>query len=319
MFRHKFLSKVFESIAASDSSASRLKSLSINYLQEVNDPVLTTSSTFLAIIKNLEVLKLSIMRIPNHFDDGVEIYDLESFVFLEQLPSVWLRPAAHRLTTLSLYRPGYWGWWPKADFRDVYLSSLRVLALGNFTFAHEIHIQWLLKHGGTLEELYLNDCRLVCSSEAPGPMDSLGSPTKEGITSANAFIEICGYSSRWFNHFARFKRSLSKSRVFQMGIFDMGHAVRDAKGLLDYAEKFDCQRRHLCRYVAFDTTTVPNWWEDEDIGLYEADLEEHDHEAMAELWSTVDERAERRSPRPEWRVCSDGCAQCSAGDYYPAH
>ncbi|MCJ1384605.1 hypothetical protein MMC17_007723 [Xylographa soralifera] len=292
LFRQTFLCKVFECIAAFDPSVTRLKSLFISHLREVNDPSLTENPAFLAVMNNLEVLKLNIVQESKHSEMNSETYGLDQFVFLEQLPLVWLQPAAQGLTALTLCQADYWGWCPKADFRD-----------------------WLLKHGDTLEELHLDQCRILFVAEIPGPLDSLGFPTKEAMNDGDASLEDWEYSPRWSDYFARFGTGLSRLRIFQMG--SSLWVPDEPDPFLFYTRRIECERQYLCRYLGFKMNTVPAWWEAEVEDLEEDGIEERDHQALAKLWRTVDARAGHRVRRPPWRFCCENCPYCRTGDYYP--
>ena len=87
--------------------------------------------------------------------------------FLENFPSVWLRPSSDHLTHLTLYYDEYWGWDPAVDSRDIEFPNLKYLAMKNYTFAHDWQIEWITAHGPTLRTLILDNCPiLICMVRA---------------------------------------------------------------------------------------------------------------------------------------------------------
>ena len=77
----------------------------------------------------------------------------------EGLSKAWLRPVHEHLTHLTLFVDTYWGWAPAFPAaRSLHLAKLKYLALGNFTFAHDWQVDWILAHGSSLKTLIMDDC-----------------------------------------------------------------------------------------------------------------------------------------------------------------
>lgn len=82
-------------------------------------------------------------------------------IFFSDLPSFWLKPAFSNLEHLALYSNLYVGFVPKCDFRGLHFPKLKTLALGNHAFIHDSQLDWILSHGETLTELYLDHCSII--------------------------------------------------------------------------------------------------------------------------------------------------------------
>lgn len=86
-----------------------------------------------------------------------------------ELPSIWLSPSMATLEHLALYNNLPFGIYPRLDLSTIHFPRLQSLALGNYTYRHDIQISWILSHGPTLRELYLDNCKilyaLLCAEE----------------------------------------------------------------------------------------------------------------------------------------------------------
>jgi len=186
----------------------------------------------------------------------------------------------------------YGGWCPK--FSGFQLPNLKVLALGHFTFAHQDHLNWILGHGNTLKKLYLDDCSILYAAKVYRPMDSDGFPSKEVMTHPRDISPPVQwtYDKRWSFYLAEFETGLPKLKVFSMGHGDwpMWRESEDKeKPFITYE---DMKSRELeCDYIYFDIELEPSQWMkykyDEPLLLA---CENTDHEALEELWKTVDAR-----------------------------
>lgn len=81
--------------------------------------------------------------------------------FFSTLPSFWLRPMISNLEHLTLYSNVYFGFYPKLDLHGVHFPRLKTLSFGKYTFAHDSQLEWILSHGDTLKELYLDNCPIL--------------------------------------------------------------------------------------------------------------------------------------------------------------
>lgn len=72
------------------------------------------------------------------------------------------------LEHLTLYSDRPLGLCPALDLSAVHFPRLKSLALGNYTFCHDDQLDWILAHGATLRELYLDNCLIIHHSSVLG-------------------------------------------------------------------------------------------------------------------------------------------------------
>lgn len=154
------------------------------------------------------------------------------------------------LQHLSLYSREYSGFYPHVDLSNLFFPHLRTLSLGNFCFFHDDQIDWILKHGDTLEEIYLDDCAVLYDfsmmednlDACPLPRDTL--VRREGDNSLYGSFE-----KRWHHIFDQFAEKLPKLRHFRIGSGDWNSGIpfeqeRDIKvGLF--------RNRYMCCYDGY--------------------------------------------------------------------
>lgn len=233
-----------------------LKTLTIANLAAYDDRRLVDSEASRKVLSSptLTDLKLYISPEKDELSPEVSFRYPEPYEFFMTLPDTWLAPSlAQNLRVLSLYCRDHWGWCPKMDFRVVNpgkgfntgFPSLKVLALGNYTFSHEWQIEWIASLGqeneaGGLEELYLDDCPILYKACQFAPMDdgetilgrdedgkelsisNHGYPMKEVITKrcgthGASQIQTQQYPLRWYMVLQHWKDTMNGLRVFRMG------------------------------------------------------------------------------------------------------
>ncbi|KAL2827845.1 hypothetical protein BDW59DRAFT_55159 [Aspergillus cavernicola] len=195
----------------------RPQELAIQDLQNINpkDPVVVANLTkLLGGIKSLR------LNIANQLDEGNGENDVEREAVHEFFPSLslfWLTPAAANLQHLTIYSSIYFGFYPKFDLRGVHFPQLKTLALGNHTFVHDSQLDWILSHGVTLEELYLDDCPILFevaiydkNRTLLDPSDLKSHPRLTGKSHAS-------YGTRWHDYFQAFKERLPHLQHFRFG------------------------------------------------------------------------------------------------------
>ena len=141
---------LFGALCNRDRPIASFRSLTIKNHPDFYDHQYEASSKFRKTISRLSELHLAITSSWKRRDR------LHSF--LEDFPSVWLRPSSEHLTHLTLYYDEYWGWDPAVDSRDIQFPRLTYLAMKNYTFAHDWQIGWITTHGPTLRTLILENC-----------------------------------------------------------------------------------------------------------------------------------------------------------------
>ena len=209
---------------------------------------------------------------------------------VQRLLNRWLAPTHANLTRLSLFYDSAWGWFPKVDFRPIKLPRLRVLALGNFSFAYDIHFEWLTSLGPSLEALYLDDCPLVCAVKAAASLDPDGLPAMDDLPDAKTDKFSWTYYKPWSYHLPRLAMSLVRLRRFVMGHGRWWRGKGEPS--IEY-EDMDTSKRHLCQYINYDCSegSVRWHWDGGDSqleGLPKS--EEEDHAEVRKLWSLIEKR-----------------------------
>jgi hypothetical protein len=198
---------------------SQVTSLAIKNLQNCVDPELTGSDKFKTALSRLTGLHLYI--IYEREDPSPEssiTYDEPHNFFGQELPSMWLKPTATKLTNLTLYYDDYFGFCPRLDLRGIHFPVLQTLALGNYTFTHDWQLEWILSHSPTLENLYLDDCPIIYHVRSNGELDSEGyiaDPSRIPFESGPERIRT--YDKRWHELFESFEKNLVKLRDFRIG------------------------------------------------------------------------------------------------------
>ncbi|EQL33111.1 hypothetical protein BDFG_04854 [Blastomyces dermatitidis ATCC 26199] len=195
--------------------------LGLQNYQNVNPQDTETVSMLKQVLENLQSLRLGIL---NESYEGNGEYDLEydeAHTFTRELPTVWLQPASATLRHLTLYGTLYFGFYPKLDLRDIHFPNLQSLALGNYAFVHDTQLDWILSHGPTLQQLYMDDCVILYEVGiynkdkcylSPTEMRRNAKATWQGQVKYRA-----SYSNRWHDYFRAFAERLAELRHFRFG------------------------------------------------------------------------------------------------------
>ena len=122
-----------------------------------------------------------------------------------RVPLFWLEPTQAHLTHLTLSVDDEWGVLPFMDVQTIHFPNLKSLALGNYTVAHEMQVNWILRHGATLEELTLSNCAIIYAFYNFANYDFW-----------EDFVELRLIDLRWSDVFAMFKEKLQKLKHFRM-------------------------------------------------------------------------------------------------------
>ena len=153
----------------------------------------------------------------------------DSHLCFANLPSTWLQPATQHLKHLTLYSDTPFGFFPKLDLRNIRLSNLRTLALGQYIISHDWQIDWIVSHSTTLHELYLDHCSILYQIGHADPdwLDEEGYPKHNNNNSSLYFerddddaynqMSFISYPTRWHDIFRRFADSLPHLRAFRFG------------------------------------------------------------------------------------------------------
>lgn len=128
------------------------------------------------------------------------------------------------LEHLTLYCDRHLGLCPALDLSVVHFPRLKSLALGKFTFAHGDQLDWILAHGPTLRELYLDNCWTIHHTRCYGTEDTqpvYPSAAREPWE-PNERIPCLErrYPRRWHHYFDSFRTGLPHLRHFRFGRSD---------------------------------------------------------------------------------------------------
>jgi len=258
-YRFEILEAVFSTL---NTASSKLTSLSIKNLQNHNDPDLTMSENFLAVLGRITELRLKIVTEACTASPESAWNIQEMHTFMEDLPGTWLEPARDNLTSLTLHMDDFWGYYPKCELRGIKFPRLKRLELGNYTFAHDWQLEWILSHGETLEKLVLDDCRIVKTMRTFGAVD------EEHFTIWPAARQIAPekglymYAGQWADYFKKMEEGLPKLKILKFGT-----------GIWANGENFDGEAwdyvgLHDDRYTGFHAGTGPSPW----VGLHNSDV-----------------------------------------------
>ncbi|PCG99016.1 Hypothetical protein PENO1_055120 [Penicillium occitanis (nom. inval.)] len=214
-FRFQAMHKFFSLL---ESFRHPIQDLGIRNLQADNPKDPKTLAKMAKVLSGLLSLRLSITSETNDAAPECDLEYPEIRKFSKELPSTWLSPAASSLQHLSLCSREYSGFYPHLDLTSVFFPCLKTLSLGNFCFFHDDQIDWILKHGDTLEEIYLDDCAVLydfCMMEQN--VDACALP-RDTLVRREGDVSLYGsFEKRWHHIFDLFAEKLPKLRHFRIG------------------------------------------------------------------------------------------------------
>ncbi|OQE44846.1 hypothetical protein PENCOP_c002G04342 [Penicillium coprophilum] len=214
-FRFQAMHKLFSLL---ESLPHPIQELGIRNLQADNPKDPKTLAKLGKVLSGLLSLRLSITSETN---DAATEHDLEYpeiRKFFKELPSTWLSPAAPSLQHLSLCSFEYMGFYPHLDLSNLFFPRLKTLSLGNFCFFHDCQIDWILKHGDTLEEIYFDECAIFydfCIIEEN--LDACALPRNTLVRREGSNSLYGSFEKRWHDIFDLFAERLPKLRHFRIG------------------------------------------------------------------------------------------------------
>ncbi|KAH8701311.1 hypothetical protein GQ44DRAFT_717848 [Phaeosphaeriaceae sp. PMI808] len=150
---------------ALDHDYLNVTNLRIDHLQDYTKGVYNTPA-FQNVRKKLTQLHLKIVSESSEWkpEGDIDMNERHDF-FNHELNKHWLIPLQNQLTNLTLFSNDFFGVYPRWDTRGLHFPHLQSLSLGMWSIAHDWQIEWLLSHANTLEELYLEECPIVNSTQ----------------------------------------------------------------------------------------------------------------------------------------------------------
>lgn len=110
------------------------------------------------------------------------------------------------------------------DLTGIHFPNLQSLALGNFSFCHDVQVDWILSHGATLRELYLDACTILYAiSPNEDHVDFYHPAVRSGkwelvyLQHIIKSVPVHRYSGRWHDYFTLFHERLLRLRHFRIG------------------------------------------------------------------------------------------------------
>lgn len=163
-YRQELMQAVVNGLA---SAQHPVRGLSIENLQDINDPGLLESPQFRTLLQGLKTYRLRITReIPESDIQLLNSTDA-TFNFLQEMPKRWLDPPLlPRLTSLTLHLPITTTFSrrgpdrPMIDLSTCVFPELKYLYLGNYGIWDKNQVQWILEHR-KLTSLSLLACPIV--------------------------------------------------------------------------------------------------------------------------------------------------------------
>ncbi|CAI7679008.1 unnamed protein product [Penicillium pancosmium] len=214
-FRFQAMNKLFSLL---ESLRHPIQDLGIRNLQADNPKDPQTLAKMGKVLSGLLSLRLSITSETNEAAPEHDLELPEIHKFFKELPSTWLRPAAPSLQHLSLCTREYSGFYPHLDLSNLFFPRLKTLSLGNFCFFHDSQIDWILKHGDTLEEIYFDDCAVLYDFRMKEEnVDACAIPRHTLVRREGDDSLYGSFEKRWHDIFDLFAEKLPKLRNFRIG------------------------------------------------------------------------------------------------------
>ncbi|KAF9888943.1 hypothetical protein FE257_008112 [Aspergillus nanangensis] len=295
-FRFRALDRFFEIVASLNLP---LKELGIRHLQVDNPRSDKTRENLTKVLSSLETLRLTIVSEYSSAAPEHDIERPEPHKFYQELPSLWLAPAANSLQHLSLVGREYFGFYPKLDLSGIHFPRLKSLSLGNFTFSDDSQIDWILSHADTLEELYLDDCIILYDVAIYDSNLHRCAISKDETESRVDDSQYSGrkhfraWDRRWHHIFTTFAEKLPNLRRFVMGSSGWFHGAPFEKEEEIRVDLFDDWYMYMACYDGYGPTCYMNDDVDPEQGEREPPkCNEEDREALRMLLRKVGQTVE---------------------------
>ncbi|KAL4804169.1 hypothetical protein BDV18DRAFT_162577 [Aspergillus unguis] len=218
-FRAAVMRKAFAAFA---SLPQLLKELTIKDLHNVSETDPTVVADMAKVLSGLRALRLNIINEHCVRNGEMDYKREETYDFYSEIPAFWLKPTTSTLQHLTIYSPLPCGFYPKLDFRGLHFPHLKTLYLGNYGFVHDSQLDWILSHGATLSELYLDECTILYEVSIKDYENTYLAP--EAFKKREEFRDnlYASYGTRWADYFRAFK-----DRLPHLCHFRYGHSSRD--------------------------------------------------------------------------------------------
>jgi hypothetical protein len=321
-FREEILMAFYAGLNHCEHPANKVFDLSIKNLQDYTPQALIASKddedikfkeNFEQVMSRITHLSLQIATEDNEAapDQTLDIVESHTF-FGHELQEYWIAPIAENLVYFKLYaNEMLFGLFPACNLPR--LPKLRTLIFGNLSIGNDDHINWILSHANTLEELIFDDAVVAVGASlrpqiadfdnrrviySPLIFDD-GRPVYRSKTDYYGPKQQWLWPTRWHHILGRLQRGLPKLRHFVIG-----HGNWDDNEAFDEAEILqsrmnDARYQYLDRGVGPDNwlgvdedeRAINKWTRDGKVALHRLDCNEEDWKALKEF---LDELKRRR-------------------------
>ncbi|KAE8423046.1 hypothetical protein BDV36DRAFT_309317 [Aspergillus pseudocaelatus] len=195
-----------------------LHELGLRDIYNVNVTNKETVANLQNVLGSLRSLRLNIANVNRGLSGSSDYHRNPPQNFHSELPLFWLKPTMSNLEHLTLYSSLYFGFYPVCDLRDIRFPRLKTLSLGNHTFIHDSQLEWILSHGSTLTELYMDDCVIIWAASIYHRCGPTLLPREEFHMHPDLPDQLyTTYDKRWVDYFRAFEKGLPNLRQFHFG------------------------------------------------------------------------------------------------------
>jgi hypothetical protein len=319
-FRKEILMAFYAGLNHCEHPANKVFNLSIKNLQDYTPQALIKSlddedikfkQNFEQVMSRITHLSLQIATEDDEAapDMTLDIAESHSF-FGHELQEYWIAPIAEKLVYFKLYaNEMLFGIFPACNLPK--LPKLRTLIFGNLSMGNDDHIDWILSHAATLEELILDDavvavgasfhtevadtdhCRIIYSPPKIKNGRPVYKPQKDWEMPKPKQHWL--WPTRWHHILGRLQRGLPKLKYFAMG-----HGNWDDHEAFDEAEILQSVMMNV-RYQYLDRGVGPDNWlcaegeekrfkDREEDSIRRPDCDEEDWKALKEFLDELERR-----------------------------
>ncbi|CAH0050871.1 unnamed protein product [Clonostachys solani] len=250
-------------------NASPIRSLTIENLQNLILPDLTSTDAFQSVMRELTSLHLVVGEERNSLDSEMmlDLHRPERLGFEPHLRNHWIAPIAGQLTSLTLMFQVCWGVMPAIfDTSDLYFPHLRVLHLGAYGIAYPNQFDWVLRNKG-IQTLRLDRCfigsyfRFNNKLRQQWGIDNTGwvqLPKGSFGFGDDDDDEVFTFNGTWEDVFNSIREELPALTDFR---FDYMYIPEneDYETFLRRPDLMKNDKPHAARYSAFDTGWCDGW------------------------------------------------------------
>ncbi|KAL2812760.1 hypothetical protein BJX63DRAFT_239312 [Aspergillus granulosus] len=216
-FRSAVMTRFIDALSALPQP---VQGLGLQDIENINPTEVETVAKLQQVLGSVRSLRLNITNVSRGMSGSSDIHRDAPQRFHSELPSFWLKPAMSNLEHFTLYSSLLIGFFPICDLRGIHFPRLKTLALGNYTFIHDSQLEWILSHGSTLTELYMDDCAIVWEAgiydreDEPTLLPREDFRTHPGLPDGQLYTS---YSKRWVDYFRAFESDLPNLLHFRFG------------------------------------------------------------------------------------------------------